>query len=64
VFPAQAGTGFSAYPNILSNSTFMAIFDTFIAIISLQERAPFYGTLVSNLWKSYEISLTLRGGDD
>jgi hypothetical protein len=40
----------------------MAIFELFIAAILFQERAPLYGTLVFNLWKSCEICLTLSGG--
>jgi hypothetical protein len=64
VFPVQAGTGFSAYSNILPNSAFVAISDIFIAIILLQERAPLYGMVVSNLRKSFEIRLILRGGVD
>jgi hypothetical protein len=42
----------------------MAISDIFIAIILLQERAPLYGMVLSNLWKSFERSLILRGGVD
>jgi hypothetical protein len=49
VFPVQAGTGLSAYSIILPNSVFMAISDIFIATILLQERAPLYGMVVSNL---------------
>jgi hypothetical protein len=61
VFPVQAGIGLSAYSTILSNSAYMAISDIFIAIILLQERVPLYGMVVSNLRKSFEISLILRG---
>jgi hypothetical protein len=64
VLPVQAGTGLSPYSDILPNPAFMAISDTSIAITSLQKRAPFYGTLVSNPWESFEISLTLQWGDD
>jgi len=64
VFPVQAGTGLSAYSSILPNSAFMAISDILIASILFQERAPLYGMVVSNLRKSFEISLILRGGVD
>jgi len=64
MFPVQAGTGLSAYSIILPNSAFMTISDIFIAITLLQERAPLYGVVVSNLWKSFEISLILREGVD
>jgi hypothetical protein len=49
MFAVQAGAGLSAYSNILPNSALMAISDIFIAIILLQERAPLYGIVVSNL---------------
>jgi hypothetical protein len=64
VFPVQAGKCLSVYSNILPNSTFMAISDIFIAIISLQKRAPLHGMVVFNFLKSFEISLILGGGVD
>jgi len=64
MFPIQAGTGLSAYSNILPKSAFMVISDIYIAIILLQERAPLYGMVVSNLRKNFEICLILRGGFD
>jgi hypothetical protein len=64
MFPVQAGTGLSVYSNILSKSAFMAISDVYITIILFQERAPLYGMVVSNLRKSFEISLILRRGFD